>query len=215
MNLSSEDRMPDPPADKEKERGKRKVAIMMKAHKMRPDEPDRGSSEDQGVDSFVICSWQSSHHMLAHLKWTNRLDVELLKVRKDLQVEINHLQVMTVEVERLTVEKIVESESLRSALRWEEFVSARLKAALALKEKKKKEAKLKVAKLEAQLANPTEAFDKELEEENPSSGEEVEKNRGGSSSFLKECLGGDQRSHSPLKPTHEGLRRLQHLEGHF
>ncbi|KAG1338495.1 hypothetical protein COCNU_04G008010 [Cocos nucifera] len=96
-NLPFRDRMPDPPTDKEKERRKGKAAIMKMARK-------------------------SGHHMLAHLKRGNCLEAELLKVRKDLQVEINHLQVrkdlqveinhlqvMTVKAKHLVGEKMVES----------------------------------------------------------------------------------------------------------
>ncbi|KAG1334167.1 hypothetical protein COCNU_03G002860 [Cocos nucifera] len=49
-NLSSRDRASDPPANKEKERRKGKVAIMKKARKVCLNEPNRGSSEDQGPD---------------------------------------------------------------------------------------------------------------------------------------------------------------------
>ncbi|EHA8587340.1 hypothetical protein COCNU_scaffold001933G000020 [Cocos nucifera] len=51
-NLPSEDCMPDPLTDKEKKRRKEKAAIVKKACKMCPNEPDRGSNEDQGVDPF-------------------------------------------------------------------------------------------------------------------------------------------------------------------
>ncbi|EHA8588305.1 hypothetical protein COCNU_scaffold004692G000010 [Cocos nucifera] len=59
---------------------------------------------------------------------------------------------MAVKVEHLVGEKMMESESLRDAFRKEEFVLAGLKIALALEEEEKKEAKLKVIELEAQLA---------------------------------------------------------------
>ncbi|EHA8589522.1 hypothetical protein COCNU_scaffold010472G000010 [Cocos nucifera] len=51
-NLLSKDRALDAPMDKEKERRKRKAAIIKKARKVHPDEPGRGSSKDQGVDPF-------------------------------------------------------------------------------------------------------------------------------------------------------------------
>ncbi|EHA8587617.1 hypothetical protein COCNU_scaffold002837G000010 [Cocos nucifera] len=76
----------------------------------------------------------------------------MLKVWKDLQAKIDHLQAMTIEAEHLTGEKAMESESLHGAFQREEFISARLKVALALKKEEKKEAKLKVVELEAQLA---------------------------------------------------------------
>ncbi|EHA8586541.1 hypothetical protein COCNU_scaffold000512G000040 [Cocos nucifera] len=44
-----------------------------------------------------------------------------------------------------------EIKSLQGALRKEEFISARLKAALALEEERKKEAEIKVIKLEARM----------------------------------------------------------------
>ncbi|EHA8586531.1 hypothetical protein COCNU_scaffold000483G000010 [Cocos nucifera] len=127
MNLSFEDCMPDPPIDKEKERRKGKAAIMKKARK------------------------QSSHHMLGHLKRANYLEVKVLKVREDLLAEINHLQAMTAKAECLAREKIAESESLHNALRREEFILVRLKAALALEEKEKKEAKLKGHNLQSPI----------------------------------------------------------------
>ncbi|KAG1327739.1 hypothetical protein COCNU_01G016730 [Cocos nucifera] len=46
VNLPSGDCTPDPSIGKEKERRKKKVAIVKKAHKVHPDEPDRGSNED-------------------------------------------------------------------------------------------------------------------------------------------------------------------------
>ncbi|EHA8587060.1 hypothetical protein COCNU_scaffold001348G000010 [Cocos nucifera] len=46
-------------------------------------------------------------------------------------------------------EKTAETGSLQGSLRKEEFISTRLKAALALKEERKKEAKIKVVELEA------------------------------------------------------------------
>ena len=101
---------------------------------------------------MMIYLWQSGHHMLAHLKKVNCLEAEVLKVREDLQAEINCLQAMTVGAECLTEEKMVENESLCSTLRKEEFISVGLKAALALEEEEKKEARLKVTELEAQLA---------------------------------------------------------------
>ncbi|EHA8587865.1 hypothetical protein COCNU_scaffold003424G000010 [Cocos nucifera] len=48
MNVPSGDHVPDPPIDKDKERRKKKVAIMKKARKVRLDEPNQGSSKVQG-----------------------------------------------------------------------------------------------------------------------------------------------------------------------
>ncbi|EHA8591837.1 hypothetical protein COCNU_contig68494536G000010 [Cocos nucifera] len=59
---------------------------------------------------------------------------------------------MAAKAEHFTGEKMVENESLHGALRKLEFVSIGLKAALALEEEEKKEAKLKVIELEYQLA---------------------------------------------------------------
>ncbi|EHA8589128.1 hypothetical protein COCNU_scaffold008155G000010 [Cocos nucifera] len=59
---------------------------------------------------------------------------------------------MAAEAECLVEGKMAENESLHSALRKKEFISTGLKAALALEEEEKKEARLKVAELEAQLA---------------------------------------------------------------
>ncbi|EHA8587480.1 hypothetical protein COCNU_scaffold002353G000010 [Cocos nucifera] len=156
VNLPSRDCVPDPPIGKEEGR-KGKAAIIIKACKERLDELGQSNNEDQGVDPFsnpnIIYNLtdrftlpeESGHHMLAHLKKANCLEVEVLKVREDLQVEINHLQAMAAEAECLTEEKTMKNESLRSALRKEEFISIGLKAALALEE----EARLKVTELEA------------------------------------------------------------------
>ncbi|EHA8587363.1 hypothetical protein COCNU_scaffold001970G000010 [Cocos nucifera] len=59
---------------------------------------------------------------------------------------------MAVEAECLAEEKMAKNESLRNALQKEEFILTGLKAALTLEKEKKKEARLKVAELEAQLA---------------------------------------------------------------
>ncbi|KAG1362550.1 hypothetical protein COCNU_10G007690 [Cocos nucifera] len=171
VNLSFRDCTPDPYDSKNKERRKKNMAIMKKAHNVHPDEPNRDSSEDQGADPFgnpdiiqdltdkFAMPEESGHHMLAHVKRANLLEAEVLKVREDLQSKINRLQTMAVEAERLIGKKIAESESLHGALRKKEFISIELKAALwlshitlALEGKEKKEAKLKIAELEAQLA---------------------------------------------------------------
>lgn len=108
--------------------------------------------------------------MLAHLKRANRLEAEVLKVREDLQAEIHRLQAMAAEAERLAGEKTTESESLRGALRKEEFVLAGLKAAQTLEEEEKKEARAKVAELEAQMVKSiSEAAAQAVEEFNASS----------------------------------------------
>ncbi|EHA8589298.1 hypothetical protein COCNU_scaffold008927G000010 [Cocos nucifera] len=101
-NLLSRDCTPDPSATKEKGRRKKKAAIVKKACKVRPNEPDQGS---------ITYSWQSGYYMLAHLKRANRLKVEVLKVREDLQAKINHLQAMVAKAKRLMGEKTVESSS--------------------------------------------------------------------------------------------------------
>ncbi|EHA8586894.1 hypothetical protein COCNU_scaffold001126G000040 [Cocos nucifera] len=55
------------------------------------------------------------------------------------------------EAERITEEKVVENENLWRALSKEELISTGLKAALALEEEKKKEAEIKIAKLEIRM----------------------------------------------------------------
>ncbi|EHA8586850.1 hypothetical protein COCNU_scaffold001055G000010 [Cocos nucifera] len=69
-------------------------------------------------------------------------------VQEDLQAEISHLQGRAIKTEHLAVK----NESLCSALRKGEFISAGLKIVLALEEEEKKEAKVKVAELEAQIS---------------------------------------------------------------
>ncbi|KAG1360643.1 hypothetical protein COCNU_09G001060 [Cocos nucifera] len=67
----------------------------------------------------------SDHQMLVHIKRAHHLEAEVEKVQEDLRAE--------------------------GVLR-KEFVSVELKAALALEEKRKKEAEIKVAKFEARMA---------------------------------------------------------------
>ncbi|KAG1365026.1 putative Pentatricopeptide repeat-containing protein, mitochondrial [Cocos nucifera] len=153
-NLPFGDYVPNPSAGKEEGR-KGKATVAMKACKERLDEPDRSNNEDQGADPFgnldiirdltnrFALPEESGHHILAHLKKANRLEAKVLKVREDLQAEINRLRAMAAEAECLVEEKTVENKSLRSALRKEEFISVGLKAALALEEEEKKEARLK------------------------------------------------------------------------
>ncbi|EHA8588260.1 hypothetical protein COCNU_scaffold004569G000010 [Cocos nucifera] len=119
------------------------MAIVKKARKVHPDEPGLGYSKTRGR------THSSGHHMLAHLKRANHLEVVVLKVREDLQAEINHLQTMAVEAEHLAGEKMMESESLHGILQKEEFISTGLKVVLTLEEEEKKEARLKIVKLEA------------------------------------------------------------------
>ncbi|KAG1358609.1 hypothetical protein COCNU_08G000550 [Cocos nucifera] len=130
-NLPTRDCTPDPSIDEGKERRKKKAAIGKKARKAHHNEP--------------------GHHMLAHLKRANHLEAEMLNVREGLQAEINHLQMMATEAERLAGEKVVENESLHSALQKEEFVLTKLKEALALEEKRKQKVEGRVAGLEAQM----------------------------------------------------------------
>ncbi|EHA8592145.1 hypothetical protein COCNU_contig69310783G000010 [Cocos nucifera] len=71
---------------------------------------------------------------------------------------------MVVEAERLVEEKMMESESLHGTLR-KKFISVRLKEALALEEEENIEARLKVVKLEVQLAKSiSEATTQAMEE---------------------------------------------------
>ncbi|EHA8588573.1 hypothetical protein COCNU_scaffold005839G000010 [Cocos nucifera] len=74
------------------------------------------------------------------------------KVQEDLRAEVSHLQKKVDELEHLAEDKTTKIRSLQGTLRKEEFISARLKAALALEEERKKEAKIKVIELEAQMA---------------------------------------------------------------
>ncbi|KAG1365009.1 hypothetical protein COCNU_12G000090 [Cocos nucifera] len=73
--------------------------------------------------------------------------MEVLKVREDLQAEINHLQAIVAEAESLMGEKVVENECLHGALQKKEFISIGLKMVLALEERRK-EVEGRVAELE-------------------------------------------------------------------
>ncbi|EHA8587844.1 hypothetical protein COCNU_scaffold003376G000010 [Cocos nucifera] len=94
---------------------------------------------------------KSGHHILAHLKWISCQEEEASKVQGDLQAEVDSLHRKITEVEHLVEEKVVENEDLLGALQREELVLIELKAALILEEEKKKEAEIKVTKLEAQM----------------------------------------------------------------
>ncbi|KAG1338313.1 hypothetical protein COCNU_04G006190 [Cocos nucifera] len=117
------------------------------------EEVDRLADLDrmQFIWKFLGTFLKLSHDILAHLKKVNHQEVEALKVQGDLRAEIDCLRGKVVEAEHLMEEKVAENESLRRALRKEELISIRIKATLALKEEKKKEAEIKVAKLEVRM----------------------------------------------------------------
>ncbi|KAG1365046.1 hypothetical protein COCNU_12G000460 [Cocos nucifera] len=142
-----------------KRRGRKgKAAVAMKAFKERLDEPGRSNNEDQDADPF------SNPNIIRDLtdRFTLPEEVDRLadldqrqfiwkSLGTVLRAEINRLQAKAIETECLTEEKMAENKSLHSALQKKEFISEGLKAALALEEEEKKEARLKVAELEAQL----------------------------------------------------------------
>ncbi|EHA8587407.1 hypothetical protein COCNU_scaffold002109G000010 [Cocos nucifera] len=103
-----------------------------------------------GVETTLTV--ESGHQMLTHIKRVHRQVEEAQKTQKDLQAKIHHLQERINEVEHLAEEKTVDIRSLQGALLKEEFVLVGLKATLALKEERKKEAKNRVAKMETQMA---------------------------------------------------------------
>ncbi|EHA8586779.1 hypothetical protein COCNU_scaffold000927G000010 [Cocos nucifera] len=96
-------------------------------------------------------SRMSDHQMLAHIKRVHRQEVEAQKAQEDLRVEVRHLKERVDEVEHLIKEKAVDIESLQDVLHKKEFTSAELKAALALEEERRKEAKNRVTELETQM----------------------------------------------------------------
>ncbi|KAG1360728.1 hypothetical protein COCNU_09G001910 [Cocos nucifera] len=112
------------------------------------------------VDLKTFGSWEDSPEKMMmdmisdpnQIKRARRQEAKARKVQKDLQVEIRQLQEKVAKVKYLAEEKVVEIGSLQGALRKEEFISARLKAALALEEERKKEAENKITELEARMA---------------------------------------------------------------
>ncbi|EHA8586564.1 hypothetical protein COCNU_scaffold000528G000020 [Cocos nucifera] len=82
-------------------------------------------------------------------------EMEASKVQGDLWAKVDSLRGKVGEAKHLTEEKAAENEDLQGALRREELISTGLKAALILEEEKKEEAKIRVAKLEAQMSKST------------------------------------------------------------
>ncbi|EHA8588789.1 hypothetical protein COCNU_scaffold006683G000010 [Cocos nucifera] len=82
----------------------------------------------------------------------HRLRLEALKAQEDLQVKVDRLQEKTIKVDHSIKKKAVKVEGLQKALRKEELTSMGLKAALALKEEKRKMAEVKITKLKDQTS---------------------------------------------------------------
>ncbi|KAG1370929.1 hypothetical protein COCNU_16G000230 [Cocos nucifera] len=89
---------------------------------------------------------------ICHLQGRVTEEVQAQKVQEGLRAKICHLQGRVTKVEHLIEEKAADIESLQGALPKKEFVSTRLKAALALEEERRKEAENKVAELKARMA---------------------------------------------------------------
>ncbi|EHA8586313.1 hypothetical protein COCNU_scaffold000172G000020 [Cocos nucifera] len=105
------------------------------------------------------------HQMLTHIKRVHRQEAEAHKTQEDLRAEVHHLQERVNKVEHLAEKKVADIKSLQDVLHEEEFALVRLKAALALEEERRKEAKNRVAKLETQMAKSiSEAMIRAVEE---------------------------------------------------
>ena len=108
---------------------------------------------------------QSDHQMLAYIKRARRQEAEAQKVQEGLRAELCRFQERVAEVERIVEEKAADVGSLQKALQKEEFVSAGLKAGLALEEQRRKEGENKLAELEARMAKSvSEAATRAVEE---------------------------------------------------
>ncbi|KAG1338312.1 hypothetical protein COCNU_04G006180 [Cocos nucifera] len=123
----------EPPSKRKRGDGddkKKKKAIVVKvAHKAHPDGSSNSSSDDLGADPF-----------------DNSDIIQDLTNKFALPEEVT-------EAECLAEEKVTKNKNLWGALRKEELISTGLKAALTLEEEKK-EAKIKVVKLEGKISKP-------------------------------------------------------------
>ncbi|EHA8589313.1 hypothetical protein COCNU_scaffold009116G000010 [Cocos nucifera] len=109
---------------------KKKAAIVKVAHKARLDGSSNNGGDNLGADPFS--------------------NLDIIRDLTDKFALPGEGKV--IEAECLTKEKVVENDNLREVLQKEGLVLTELKAALALEEEKKKEAKIKITKLEVKMS---------------------------------------------------------------